>query len=218
VLKRLAIIPARSGSKGLPGKNLAEINGESLVARAVRCARETEMFTNIIVSSDDIEIIRSANCEPHLRPPHLATDDANIEDTIEDILRIWGKFDVVALLQPTSPTRTPEIVRECVGAIDDDYFDAAMTVAEVPVKYHGDLQMGVAWCEQGGEVLHPRVINRQSVCPRYIKDGLCYAVRTESFHKYGLFGQHCKVALVTYGRPVNIDTPEDLEEARRLLG
>ncbi len=215
-MRRLAIIPARGGSKGLPRKNLAIINGETLVERACRCAIETGGFSEVVLSSDDDELLYSVTNASalHHRPPELATDEASIEDVIKHVLerRTFKDFDVIALLQPTSPTRTPQIVRECVEAIGWEY-DAAWTVSPVPLHYHRDRQLNIGH----GLVGPGRIVtNRQSLEQTYIKNGLCYAVETKTFKVAGLSGIQCK-PIITTGEHINIDTEEDLEAARRVL-
>jgi CMP-N,N'-diacetyllegionaminic acid synthase len=213
-LRRLAIIPARSGSKGLPGKNLAEINGESLIERAIRCARLSDAFDHIVVTTD---IEGEFSAQTIRRPAALATDSANVADAVEHVLRTNATFDMLSLLQPTSPTRTPDIVRECTLAVTS-WSDAALTVSQVPFHYHPHRQFDV---DELGHLTqaHPNgktVSNRQSLHPTYIRNGLCYAVLTDSFLANGLLGFWPR-PIFTQGRHVNIDTPEDLEEARRVL-
>jgi CMP-N,N'-diacetyllegionaminic acid synthase len=169
-----------------------------------------------VVVSTDIELEFEADVVR--RPPELATDTADITDVIRHVLTFVGEFDCLALLQPTSPTRTREIVRECVLAVNS-WIDAAVTVSEVPVKHHAQMQL---MTDHFGYLMqaHPdgeTVTNRQSLGRTYIRNGLCYAVTTDAFKQHGLFGWRCR-PVFTAGKHVNIDTPEDLEEARRLLG
>jgi CMP-N,N'-diacetyllegionaminic acid synthase len=189
-----------------------------LVARAIRCADEANIFSEIVLSTDIHDAPWGEATIIHQRPEHLATDASSIEDTIADILKMVPGFDMLALLQPTSPTRTPEIVRECVMSVTS-WIDAAVTVSEVPVKYHAQMQL---MPDHFGYLMqaHPdgeTVTNRQTLGRTYIRNGLCYAVTTDAFKQHGLFGWRCR-PVFTAGQHVNIDTPEDLEEARRLLG
>ena len=106
-----AIIPARGGSKGIPRKNLLRIEGETIVERAIRLARESGRVDRVLVTTDDPEIYELAKLHdaapPSLRPPHLATDLAT---TIDAVIHLIDDADVedgyVLLLQPTSPLRT----------------------------------------------------------------------------------------------------------------
>ncbi len=107
----LLAIPARGGSKGIPRKNLLRIEGETIVERAIRLARESGRVDRVLVTTDDPEIYELAKLHdaapPSLRPPHLATDLAT---TIDAVIHLIDDADVedgyVLLLQPTSPLRT----------------------------------------------------------------------------------------------------------------
>lgn len=224
---RLAIIPARGGSKGLPGKNLAEIAGESLLARAVRCARASGLFNTILVSTDDSRIAeegrRAGAIVPFLRPAELAGDSAAVIDAVRDALRRLREdpgqsFDLVALLEPTSPLRTPDIVRAVVLAAESPGADAALTVSPVPTRFHVLKQFVtpdglVQFAVEGAR----GVVNRQELGPTFIRNGLGYAVRTSAIDAgFDMLGQSAR-ALVVDGPYANIDDPADLLEARRLI-
>ena len=106
-----AIIPARGGSKGVPKKNLYRIDGETLVERAIRLARESGRVDRVLVTTDDPEIYAIAKAHdaapPSLRPSALATDDARTIDAVQHLIadaKVTGGY--LLLLQPTSPLRT----------------------------------------------------------------------------------------------------------------
>jgi CMP-N,N'-diacetyllegionaminic acid synthase len=108
-----AIIPARGGSKGVPKKNLYRIDGETLVERAIRLARESGRVDRVLVTTDDPEIYEIAKARdaapPSLRPATLATDDARTIDAVQHLIgdaNVTGGY--LLLLQPTSPLRTAE--------------------------------------------------------------------------------------------------------------
>ncbi len=226
-MKRLVIIPARAGSKGVPGKNLKIINGVSLLGRAVLTARATELFDRVFVSTDSAEYAKEAARYgadvPWLRPEELATDDALVADTISHTLEQFAKhgetFDTLALLEPTSPLRTPQIVRDVVLAAEASGWDAAFTVSEVPKPYHALKQFRLD--ERGAasfvmDEASPNV-NRQSLYPTYIRNGLAYAVRVPAFlETHSVHGTRAK-AIVVDEEVVSIDTEEDLRLAERLL-
>ncbi len=227
-VRRLAIVPARGGSKGLPGKNLAVVAGETLVARAVRCARESGMFDLVIMSTDDAAIAaegRRAGAEvPFLRPAELAADRAAVVDAIRHALAALEErgvpaFDTVALIEPTSPLRTPEIVRAVVLAAEAEGADAALSVSPVPLRFHPHKQFDlgedglVRFCVEAGR----SVVNRQELRPTWIRNGMCYAVRTAALAAgYGILGSAARGVPVE-GPYVSIDDADDLAEARRVL-
>lgn len=226
--RRLALIPARGGSIGLPGKNLASVGGASLTARVVRCAIETGLFDYILLSTDDALIAdegrRHGAQVPWLRSPELASDTAAVLDTVRDSLcRLQEaglpSFDVVVLLEPTSPLRTVEIVKRTVAAAESDGVDAALSVSAVPVHYHPRKQFkldteGFATLFETGR---GPVVNRQELDRTFIRNGMCYVTRTTALAAgAGIFGTRLRTVLVS-GPVVNIDAPEDLALARQIL-
>ena len=120
----LAIIPARGGSKGLPGKNLRPFCQIPLVRHAVMCAEMIPEVTKIAVSSDSEEILTAASPGPEFlvrRPSALAEDDSPVWDTIRHALAYaeqWGdRFEYLLLLEPTSPCRKPEWVSDALALL-----------------------------------------------------------------------------------------------------
>jgi len=106
-LKVLAIIPARGGSKGVPGKNLRKIEGKTLIERTINIAKQSQYIDRFILSSDDDEIIetaKKAGCEvPFKRPQNLAQDNSSTNDVIIHALENIKGYDLVVCLQVTSP-------------------------------------------------------------------------------------------------------------------
>lgn len=119
----MAFIPARGGSKGIPRKNLALLNGIPLIQYTIDAAKKSKYITDIFLSSDDIEIIEVAKTfgleVPYVRPPELATDQTSMADSLIHALN-WLKEntcslpDLVLLLQPTSPLRTSRHIDEAI--------------------------------------------------------------------------------------------------------
>jgi N-acylneuraminate cytidylyltransferase len=117
----LAIIPARGGSKGLPGKNIKPLNGKPLIWYTIEAAREVFPDENICVSTDDREIIKVVEQTglkvPFVRPAELATDTAGIRDALLHSISFYRSyknksFEKICLLQPTSPLRTGKHIIE----------------------------------------------------------------------------------------------------------
>ncbi|MHA1066731.1 acylneuraminate cytidylyltransferase family protein [Enterobacter ludwigii] len=117
---KIAIIPARAGSKRLPGKNLKLLSGKPLVAWTIEAARNSQLFDRIVVSTDSKEIAAVAEkfgaTVPGLRPAALANDTATTNDVISHTVAIaeerWGKVQTITLLQPTSPLRNAKNILE----------------------------------------------------------------------------------------------------------
>ena len=142
IVKTLAVIPARSGSKRLPNKNIRRFLEIPLLAWSIRFARSLERFERIVLSTDSEEIAAIGRSEgidvPYLRPSALASDTATSVDVVLDVLdrerRAGRDFDLVALLQPTSPVREPARWHEAFARLANDDCDAAIGVA--PAKSH----------------------------------------------------------------------------------
>lgn len=224
---RLAIIPCRGGSKGIPRKNLEIVNGISLTARAILFSQDCGLFDVIHVSTDDEEI--AAEAEKYgspvefLRSSAASSDSSSATDVIHEVHRVFVSkskhFTSIALLEPTSPMRTQEIVNQTISAIEDTEFDAALTLSLVSSSYHPDKQFFI---NQSGSAefftsTGHTIKSRQQLSNTYIRNGFCYAIRGDSILKgTDIFGfkLHGVICNIPY---VNIDTPEDLELCRKLL-
>ena len=140
-MKALYLIPARGGSKGIPHKNIKLLNGKPLIQYSIEIARQLADDCDICVSTDDIEIKRIAEelglKVPFLRPDYLASDTAGTSDVIVHALDFYAEqgkaYDVVVLLQPTSPLRTVQNVKDCLSMYTPDY-DMVTTVKESSVS------------------------------------------------------------------------------------
>mgnify|MGYP003395778861 CR=1 FL=1 len=119
----VALIPARGGSKRIPHKNLATIKNKTLVERAIEATQESRHVQATYVSTDDSEIQQNAlgaGAHVLVRPRHLATDDAKMDDVMADFLRFADlkADDIVVLLEPTAPLRKPDDID--AGIVDID--------------------------------------------------------------------------------------------------
>lgn len=136
-MKLLAIIPARRGSKRLPGKNIKLLEGRPLIAWTIEAAVQSQVFVETIVSTDDPAIAEVAQrfgaAVPGLRPAHLATDTAGSVDVVlqalDDYEALHGHVDGVMLLQPTSPFRTAESIRQAVALFEANDRRAVVSVS-----------------------------------------------------------------------------------------
>jgi CMP-N-acetylneuraminic acid synthetase len=147
--KIIAIIPARGGSKRLPRKNVLPLAGKPLIGWAIEAASESGVFTEIMVNTDDAEIADISKkytvTVPFMRSSELGSDTASTLDVIIDTLKKYrelGKeFDIVVLLQPTSPLRTGADIRRAVDMFIDKNANSVLSVCEVdhPVQWAGTL-------------------------------------------------------------------------------
>lgn len=137
-MRVLAIIPARGGSRGVPGKNIRDLAGRPLIAWSITHALQTRGITDTVVSTDCpriAEVARGAGAQvPFLRPAALATDSAATEPAmlhaLAEMERANGPYDLVALLQPTSPLRRPDMTERALAQLQAEGADSLLSVTE----------------------------------------------------------------------------------------
>ncbi len=134
-MKILAVVPARCGSKGFPNKNIAKIEGKTLLELAVNVGLKCNIIDKVYVSTDCTEYeniaIKAGASSLGLRPKEFASDTAKSIDVIVDILnKIEDKYDYLVLLQPTSPIRKPEDIENMIKLVEENSVDAAVSVCE----------------------------------------------------------------------------------------
>jgi len=222
----LAVIPARGGSKGLPGKNVRHLAGLPLLVHSLSCAARCAAITRTIVSTDDPIITRVARQYggdvPFTRPAHLASDTVAmwpvLRHALAEVEREEGRpYDFLVLLDPTSPTRLPSDLDGVLAAVRDDA-DTALTVSEPHFSPYW--HMYVPDEEGYAKPLIPGrpIIRRQDCPPAFFINGLAYAwetgfLRTQDTWVHG----RTRMVRVPLARAVSIDTEEDFEWADRLL-
>ena len=138
-MKNIAIIPARSGSKGLKDKNIKPLMGKPLLAYSIEAAQKAEIFDEIMVSTDSEEYAKIAReygaKVPFLRSEELSGDTAGSWDVVKQVLNkyksLGEEFDSVCLLQPTSPLRTAEDILNAYQFLKDRNAEAVTSVCEV---------------------------------------------------------------------------------------
>ena len=121
----VAVIPARGGSKGLPGKNIKIINGKPLIAWSIESALQSSKIDKVLVSTDSEEIKKVAvqwGAEVIDRPAILATDEATTIAVLEHIVKVIPEIESIILLQPTSPLRDSNLIDTCIGIYEQGNF------------------------------------------------------------------------------------------------
>ena len=221
----LGLVPARAGSKGVPDKNVKPLAGASLLDYAARAGRESGVLDRIVLSTDSTAIAdagRQAGLEvPFLRPADLAADEtpmlAVIRHALASLDQSGWHADLLVLLQPTSPLRTAQHVREAVSTLRDTSADSVVTVVEVPRHLSPDYVMRI---EQG--VLRPflpdgaRITRRQDARAAYAREGTVYACWRRTIETFGdIYGADCRPLLLDPAESLSIDTPADRDEAER---
>jgi len=224
----LAVVPARGGSKGIPLKNLRKLGGVPLVALAGKVAGECKVIDRAVVSTDNEEIARVAEGAglpaPFRRPEELSGDRIADWDVLHHALEAMERidnttYDIVAMLQPTSPGRTKQHIEATLQKLVSGGFDAVWSVSETDSKHHPLKQLSVG--EEGRLTYYDpsgaEIVARQQLRPVYHRNGIAYAITRDCIiHQKSIKGSRAG-ALVVEGNLPNIDTETDFEWAEFLL-
>lgn len=225
-MRNIAIIPARSGSKGLKDKNIKLLNGKPLMAYTIDAAKKSNLFDEIFVSTDSEEYANIANnlgaSVPFLRSMKLSSDNASSWDVVKESLMNYKKlgkeFDTVALLQPTSPLRK---VKDILNAYDNMKIKDANAVVSVCEVDHSPL-----WCNILPEdnslnnFLSQDLIKspRQSLPKYYRINGALYIVKTEYLMtSENIYIEKCYAVIMKKEDSVDIDDIVDFKIAEALI-
>lgn len=225
-LKVLGLIPARGGSKGIPGKNTRMLGGKPLLQYAWEAAQESGVIDRVLLSTDSEEIAevgkRLGIEVPFIRPPELAQDDTPMLDVIEHLvewLRTKNELpDAIALLQPTSPTRKAQHLIDAVAMLEQYECDSVVAVTEVPQHFAPHFVMKQThagyldfYLDEGA-----RITRRQDLPKAYSRCGTVYLFRLSSLEKYrSIYGEKCLPLVLPEEEAINLDTMSDWQEAER---
>ena len=224
----LAVVPARSGSRGVTDKNMRQLGDESLIGRAGTVLAELDYLDGRVISTDSTvyaeEGERYGLAAPFIRPSELSGDDAGIVETMQHALRqserhFSVRFDVILVIEPTSPFRIPEDVTETTRLLIESGADSAATVSRVPTKFHPDKILVERdgrlhfYTEAGRSIVGRQMLSDGPLC----KNGLCYAVTRECLMDRGAVFTDDTAAVVVDRQVVNIDDELDLAWAELLL-
>ncbi|WP_102783225.1 acylneuraminate cytidylyltransferase family protein [Thalassospira sp. GB04J01] len=224
----LAVVPARGGSKGIPLKNLQLVRGVPLVALVGDVIKQVKLFDRSVVSTDHPDIAAVAEAAgirvPFERPEHLSGDRIGDLDVLSHALHEMENqdsttYDVIVMLQPTSPLRTASNVIDCIEKLVLEKRDAVWTVSETDSKEHPLKQLTLG--ENGAlEYYDPKgedIIARQQLQPVYHRNGIAYAITRDCLlNQLAIKGSNT-AGLVVKGNHVSIDTKWDLELVEFIL-
>lgn len=209
----LGLIPARGGSKRVPGKNLRWVGGRPLIAWTIEEARKSRYIDRLILSSEDDEIIAIAKewgCDvPFKRPPELATDEAQGIELVLHALQTIQGFDIIVLLQPTSPLRIvddiDDCIEKCVSAAD-----TPCVVSVTPVEKNPCWMYTLGGANRLRPLLTADDSQPQVRDPVYVLNGAVYVARIDWLQKTRSFLTGETVGMVMpHERSLDIDTESD---------
>lgn len=227
-MKILAIIPARGGSKGVPGKNSKLLGDKPLIAYSIQAALASQKIHTVITSTDDETIAGIAKqygaLVPFMRPSELATDTARSLDVVLHAVHFLESqnqyYDAVCLLQPTSPFRAEKFIDHCIETFIQQQVDSLVSVRSVPNEYNphwvfepdANNRLHIS---TGEETI---IARRQDLPKAYIRDGNVYITKVSVLkQQQSLYGKTIGYVESDAENYVNIDTPEDWKLAEQLL-
>jgi CMP-N,N'-diacetyllegionaminic acid synthase len=216
----IAVIPARSGSKGLPNKNVIDLKGKPLMYYTIKAALDSGCFEEVMVSTDSeryAEIARKCGASvPFLRSEKMSGDTAGSWDTVREVLSNYKQFgksyDYVALLQPTSPLRTADDIKQVFERLQKTESHNAVTVTEVdhPVQWCFRLPATGLMDEMAASPYS--YMRRQELEKYYRENGAVYVVDAEKIMDsgYNFYADKCVGCIMPREKSIDIDKKIDL--------
>lgn len=226
-MRILGVIPARGGSRGVPGKNIKLLGDKPLLQYTSDVAKTSKFLSKVVLSSDDDKIIRVASDlgidTPFKRPSYLAEDTSPTLPVIIHALDFYASqglfFDAVCLLQVTTPFRTVQFLDSAIEKFIKKGTDSLISVLEVPHEYNPH------WVFEADEnnILHIStgehdiITRRQDLPKAFHRDGSIYITKTEVLQRESsLYGKSISYIESPKEWYVNIDTLTDWEKAKHL--
>jgi CMP-N,N'-diacetyllegionaminic acid synthase len=224
--KILCIIPARSGSKGIPEKNIKLLCGKPLITYSIEQALETEFIDRIIVSTDDekiAKISRSFGAEtPFIRPAQLATDEASTLDVLLHTIK-WCKnnenlrYDIILLLHANTPLRESNDIRNCVKILVDQNADNVFSVAPASNNPYFNM-VEVNDKDEVTLIKYGNFHNRQSAPRVFNMNSSIYAWWNDILvEKKSLYLPKTQIHIMPRERSIDIDEPIDFRIAEMIM-
>jgi N-acylneuraminate cytidylyltransferase len=224
----LGVIPARGGSKSVPYKNIAMLNGKPMLAYTIEAAKKSRRLTEFLVSSENPEIIAVAKQYgapvPFVRPAQLATDEAPSLPVVQHAVREMEAlknltYDIIVLLQPTTPLRRPEDIDAAIEKLVSTGADSVVSVCDVGAYHPARMRQIIDDRLVELPIREPKeMLRRQDLPPVYIRNGAIYAVKRDVVMlQHSMIGQVCCPYIMPDEISVNVDSKLDLLVAEILL-
>ncbi|MDT3387198.1 MAG: acylneuraminate cytidylyltransferase family protein [Bacteroidota bacterium] len=222
----IAVIPARSGSKGLINKNIRLLNGVPLLAHSINVAIDSKMFKKIFVSTDSEDYAKIAvkygADASFLRSKELSTDDAGSWDVVREVIRIFNDrgefFDSIMLLQPTSPLRISDDIIRCFELMSEKQANSVISVCEMDHSplWSNTLPDNLSMAHFRREEYSD--LPRQALPKFYRINGAIYLLKTEELYTNKMFREKSYAYIMPQERSIDIDTDYDFTIAEVLMG
>lgn len=220
----IAIVPARGGSKGLPGKNIKDLLGKPMIAYTIEEALKSKYITEVIISTDCTEIEKVAleyGAKSYfLRPEELASDTAKaIDNYIFTIDRLNNEFgyeiENFVVLQPTSPLRTVEDIDGAIELFNNKNADSVVSYTEEhhPIEWH-------KYITEDGKfenIFEEKLLNRQEIKKSYFPNGAVFVFDYELIKQGKYYSDNSYAYIMSRFRSVDVDTIEDFKYIEFLM-
>lgn len=210
----LAIIPARGGSKRLPRKNVLDLGGKPLIAWSIEAGLNSKYIDNVVVSSDDDEILNIAkkyNTDIINRPSNLASDTATTFDAIKHTIENSKQYDYIVLLQATSPLRGAKHIDEAIELLEEKGAEAIVSVCEMDHSplWSNTLDNSLSM----NRFLRDEVLNKRSqdLEKYYRLNGAIYICKTDKLLKEKSFFIKDKIFAFKMDRESSVDIDEEID-------
>jgi CMP-N,N'-diacetyllegionaminic acid synthase len=212
-MKTLALITARGGSKGIPGKNIKPLAGKPLITWTIEAALSSCLRDSVVVSTDDVRIAEVAQqagaLVPFMRPAALASDTAPAVDVVLHALQQLPQFDSVLLLQPTSPLRSSEDIDACLALARERCAPSVVSVCESSTH-----PAWTYWLSEDNRLdpvlREPLRSRRQDLPPAYSVNGALYFAHADWLkHRRRLIADETVAYEMPAERSIDIDTMLD---------
>lgn len=226
-MKILGIIPARGGSKGVPQKNIKNLNGKPLIWYTYQASKASKLLSRTIVSSEDKNILEVCNSlgmdVPFIRPQSLAKDETPSIDVIlhalQKIEESKEKYDAICLLQVTNPFRTSKLIDKSAQKFIDENANCLISVKKIPDKFNP------LWSLSKNKnnylslfIKQESIISRRQDLPiTYYRDGSIYLVSSDLIKQRKMYDENISHVLNDDEFYVNIDTNKDWIKAENII-
>lgn len=225
-MRNLAIIPARSGSKGLKDKNIKKMFGIPLMGYAIKAALDSKLFDIVMVSTDSekyAEIARSFGAQvPFLRSDYTSSDTSSSWDAVNEVLQNYAKlgyeFETVTLLQPTSPLRTAEDIVQAHKVYSDKNANSVISVCETehPPLWSNVIESDLSM-KKFAQINYPAAY-RQGLSVYYRLNGAIYIVNNEALKNIdNIYAKECYAYIMKQSHSIDIDSELDFIIAEAII-
>ena len=225
-MKNIAIIPARSGSKGLKDKNIRLLNGKPLLAYTIEAALKSKCYDTVMVSTDSKKYAKIAGeygAEvPFLRSEETSQDSTSPWDVVKEVLEnykaLGREFDTFTLLQPTSPLRTARDIRNAFAEMKEKNANAVVSMCELECSMHLVNTLPKSLSMKGFISDEQYNKRRQEIRPYYRFNGAIYISKVKTFMKHmNIYNDKCYAYIMDRSRSYDIDDLNDLKIVEALL-